>query len=230
MLACAAVLAIWTTITLAEARKDPNLAAALRVAAGLDRAQATFKTCVRLFRDAGFDPRFFVTFWYKGRFEVFEGVRLTLRGADVRKIPNDAQFLEKSTNANNIESPTQTTRARCEALVRNDVPGKRGIEGVSAEDLQLMRDVYASSNPDPHVARDQSLYNDCMKANFNARQLDYDSARRRCDCTLEALHSIPSDQLDSWLARAHSGAKEPMQQQPWFGAFAPKLQTCLALK
>ena len=91
-----------------------------------------------------------------------------------------------------------------------------------------MREEYLSTQPDPHVARDKSLFNDCMKARFNSRNLDFDRAMRSCQCTLSAMQSVPASSLDDWLARAHAGANLPMPEQPWFPALLPKLQACNA--
>ncbi len=197
----------------------PLVDAALRVLAGRDRAHATFEACESTYRADNFDPRFFVSFWDTRRFEVFEGARIALERT---------KATDKSANPSRLSQsiPSVVSPTVCDALVRSDRPGYLGIEGVADQDLLSMRDAYAASQPHPHVARDRSLHNDCMKANFNARQLDFHAARRNCDCTLAAMQTVPPSQLDDWLARAQTGTGGPMQQQPWFEALLPKLQAC----
>jgi hypothetical protein len=191
---------------------------ALNVQVGRELAHALFTACSPHYRELGFDPRFFIYFWDTARFEVLEGARITLGGEE------HSGALEAS-----IELARMTPKpGRCEAVVREDSPEHRIIPGVSPEDLQLMRGAYLATGPDPHVARDKSLTNDCMKANFNARRLDFDGAVQRCACTLSAMHTVPSSDLDEWLRLARSGADVPMAKQPWFPALLPNLQACLA--
>ena len=93
-----------------------------------------------------------------------------------------------------------------------------------------MRRAYRSLDPDPHVAHDRSLRNDCMKANFNSGHRDFDGASRRCDCVLNEMDKFPQDQPDDWFAKARSGTPAQMTVQPWWSDLAPQLQACSASK
>jgi hypothetical protein len=197
---------------------DQLRSVALNVQVGHEIARTFFDACTPHYLALGFDPRFFVYFWETARFEMLEGARITLGGEQ------DSNGLRRS-----VELPhTPPPPGRCEAVVREDTPEHRIIPGVTAEDLQRMRTAYLATSPDPHVARDKSLTNDCMKASFNARRLDFDAAVRRCDCTLSAMRTVPSRELDEWFRLARTGADVPMKQQPWFPALLPKLQACQA--
>jgi hypothetical protein len=127
-----------------------------------------------------------------------------------------------------LDEENNVSFEQCASFIRNDAPGKIDIEGVSNDDLQFMVAVYQATQPDPRARRDRSLFNDCIKANFNSRQPDFAIANGRCMCVGMAMGSVPQDQLDGWLARVHSGEALPMQKQPWFDALAPKLQACYA--
>jgi hypothetical protein len=202
----------------AHAQTSEELQSAAEVVLiGNELAHSLFSACESHYRSLGFDPRYFTFFWDTARFEVLEGARLVL-GAEFNP---QAIF-------NAIEKPKEPpTSDRCARAVREDTPRHRIIPMATERDLQLMRDVYRGRKPDPHVARDKSLVNDCMKSNFNARQLDFDLAIRRCDCTLSAMHTVPSAELDAWLALSQSGAHAPMSRQSWFPELLPKLQACL---
>lgn len=223
------VLAVWVSMTIwnvsaegepATSINDRLVSSALQVLAGRDRTYATIDACEPTFRESAFDLRFFVSFWDSERFEIFEGARLALER--VQANDKNANLSRPQQSGSLVVLPTS-----CDALIRSNRPGYLGIEGVAEEDLQRMRESYAASHPHPQVARDRSLHNDCMKANFNARQSYFYLAKRNCDCTLAAMQTVPSDQLDSWLASARTGAGSPMHQQPWFGTLLPKLQACL---
>jgi len=201
----------------AQAQPTDDLrSAAEDVLVGNELAHQLFSACEPHYRSLGFDPRFFAFFWDTARFEVLEGARLVV-GAEF-----NAQAILDA-----IEKPKDPpTAERCQRAVREDTPRHRVIPMATDRDLQLMRDVYRAKNPDPHVARDKSLLNDCVKANFNARQLDFDVAIRRCECTLSAMHTLPSPELDAWLTLSQSGAAAPMNRQSWFPELLPKLQAC----
>jgi hypothetical protein len=215
------ILALWVVVacTAANASREQELRrTAFDVEVGREMADALFKACEPHYRSLGFDPRFFVFFWNAARFDVYEGARITL-GAEL-----DLDYVRKLV-AEGMPSEPPTFK-RCERLVKEDTPQHRIVPGVAEVGLQQMRDVYRSTKPDPHVARDKSLLNDCMKANFNARQLDFDLALRHCDCTLSAMHSMPAAELDDWFDRARSSAGAPMSSEPWFSELLPKLQAC----
>ncbi len=89
-----------------------------------------------------------------------------------------------------------------------------------------MRTAYHATNPDSHVARNKSLLNDCVKANFNARQLDFDQAMKICDCTVAAVHTVPHDEFDQWFALVQLNPSTSMQEQRWYPELLPKLQAC----
>ena len=125
------------------------------------------------------------------------------------------------------DAPNATPK-KCETAIPDDRRGYFEIAGVDDVDLRRMRDVYAATKPDPHLARDRSLHTDCMKANLNKGQMDIKKARRVCDCILVAMQSVPSAQLDAWMVLAQAGADVPMQQQPWFEELLPKLLACSA--
>ncbi|MYN00823.1 hypothetical protein GTP41_01795 [Pseudoduganella sp. DS3] len=210
LLACAASV-------LAAEPNDQLRNAALRVMEGRASVYATLNRCDAVFRKAGLDSRYVKQFWDSRRFEVFEGVRIALAASMI-----DSEFpsLPSQDGGGNVSFE------QCESLVRNDAPGKLDIEGVSTDDLQSMVAAYQATRPDPRARRDRSLFNDCIKANFNSRQTDFAVANVRCICVGMAMSSVPQDQLDEWLARVHSGEALPMQKQSWFDALAPKLQAC----
>jgi hypothetical protein len=192
--------------------------AAKEVLVGREIGRAFFTACEPHFRQSGFDPRFFLFFWETARFEVFEGARLTLGERAERSAIDGLPALPR----------TAPPGERCDAVVREDTPNYRVIPGASEASLQLMREAYRSTKPNSRDARDMSLLNDCMKGNFNARQLNFDLARQRCECTLAAMRTVPAADLDGWLADARSGAGAPMSQQTWYPELFPKLQACLA--
>lgn len=194
-----------------------NVARSVQV--GREIAHALLAACSPHYRALGFDPRFFTYFWDASRVEVFEGARIALGEEDT------------SLQKDSIELPlTPPSTERCEAVAREDALKQtyQVVPGVATEDIQRLRSVYLATGPDPRVARDKSLTTDCMRANFNARRLDFDGALQRCDCTLSVMHTLPSADLDEWLRLTRSGAGAPMAQQPWFPALLPKLQACWA--
>lgn len=210
-------LIIGATASMATEVNDQQLAAARRVMDGQEKTYVNLKRCEAVFLGADLDPRYIKQFWDSRRFEIFEGVRMTLR-ASLDSSPERANQLHSEESA--------VIPEKCVDFLRNDVPGRVAIDGVAMQDLKIMAEVYQSTRPDPHVKRDRSLFNDCVKANFNSRQRNFDIAINRCECVNIAMKSVPQDDLDGWLARAHSAESRPMQQQPWFGALAPKLQAC----
>jgi len=212
LLACA-------TSVLAAEPNDQLRDAALRVMEGRASVYATLNRCDAVFRQAGLDSRYVKQFWDSRRFEVFEGVRITLENSMI-----DAELPSLSSQ----DGGRNVSFEKCESFVKSDVPGKIDIEGVSNGDLQSMLAAYQATQPDPRARRDRSLFNDCIKANFNSRQADFAVANVRCMCVGMAMSSVPQDQLDEWLARVHRGEALPMQRQPWFEALAPKLQACYA--
>jgi hypothetical protein len=204
-----------------DASGDLQVDAARRVMSGRDRVHASFEACESRYRASGFDSRFFVGFWDFRRFEVFAGAAATLKRATVGD----------ESGATGTVPPgraTAVSSATCADLATGDRQGRFDISGVSESDVQLMRDAYAATKPDPHIARDRSLHNDCMKANFNVRQMNFFAARFACDCTVTVMQSVSQAQLDGWLERSWNGALEPMQDQPWFEALWPKMKACLA--
>lgn len=203
----------------ADSSGEPQVEAARRVLAGRDRVHASFAACEPRYRASGFDSRFFVEFWEARRFEVFAGAAATLKRATVGD-ESDAIGTALPERAAAVSAAT------CTDLVVEDRPGRFDIRGVSESDVQLMRDAYAATNPDPHVARDRSLYNDCMKANFNARQLNFYAARFACDCNVKVMQDAPQAQLDEWLERTRNGGAEALQDQPWFESSWPKMKAC----
>jgi len=211
------VLSLSFGVVLAQAQTSEELqSAAENVLVGNEIAHYLFSACEPHYRSLGFDPRFFIFFWDTARFEVLEGARVVM-GPEFNP---QAIF-------NAIEKPKDPpTSDRCQRAVREDTPRHRIIPMATERDLQLMRDVYRGRTPDPHVARDKSLVNDCMKSNFNARQLDFDVAIRRCKCTLSAMHTVPSAELDAWLTLSQSGADASMSRQSWFPELLPKLHAC----
>jgi len=212
------LLACAVSVLAAEPNDRPRNAA-FRVLEGRASVYATLNRCDAVFRKAGLDSRYVKQFWDSRRFEVFEGVRITL-GTSM----TDSEFptLPSQDGEGNV------TFEQCASLVGSDAPGKIDIEGVSNDDLQSMVATYQATQPDPRARRDRSLFNDCIKANFNSRQTDFAVANVRCMCVGMAMNNVPQDQLDEWLARVHSGEALPMQKQPWFDALAPKLQACYA--
>ncbi|MES2365623.1 MAG: hypothetical protein V4563_07015 [Pseudomonadota bacterium] len=192
---------------------------AFDVEVGQEMVHVLYTACEPHYRMLGFDPRFFVFFWDTARFDIYEGARLTLG----KKF--DSASIKMLVKKSMPSSPP--TLERCERLVREDTPQRRTVPGVSDESLQQMRGVYLATNPDPHVARDKRLFNDCMKANFNSREVNFEQALQNCSCTLSAMHSVSAADLDDWFARARSGEDVPMPKQPWFPELLPKLQACL---
>jgi len=185
--------------------------------------------CARRFAPE-LDARFFLSFWETKRFEIFEGARQIVRDAasemHAASVPTSAETV--STGIDGQDPQLDSTR--CDQLLRGTGRVAQEITNISADDVELMRRAYRSLDPDPHVARDRSLRNDCMKANFNSGHRDFDGASRRCDCVLSEMDRLPQDQLDDWFAKARSGAPAQMTVQPWWSDLAPKLQACSALK
>jgi hypothetical protein len=197
----------------AVANEDVRAAAARRVADGRERAHARFKACAPELRAQGFDAHFMESIWEAERFDVFEGVRLTLANASKGPSRGADAFRKASHEA-------------CNQLIEGDAFEQAGIDGVTAADLQAMQEAYAASRPDPRISRDRILHADCMKVNFNTHDVDYAASRHLCDCTLTAMHAVPDDELDSWLELAHAGVDVPMAEQAWYGIFVDKLWAC----
>jgi len=198
----------------AVASEDARTAAARRVADGRERAHARFRACALALRAQGFDARFMQSIWDAERFDVFEGVRLTLAGR-----------ASKATSQE-VGASRKASREACNQLVEGDAFEQAGIDGVTPADLQTMQEAYTASRPDPRISRDRILHADCMKVNFNTHDVDYAASRHLCDCTLTAMHAVPDDELDSWLELAHAGVNVPMAEQAWYGIFVDKLWTC----
>lgn len=198
----------------AVAGEDGRATAARRVAEGRERVHARFRVCAPTLRAQGFDAHFMQSIWDAERFDVFEGVRLTLAGRASRAAAQQADASRK------------VSREACNQLIEGDAFEQPGIEGVTAADLQIMQDAYAASRPDPRISRDRILHADCMKVNFNTHDVDYAASRHLCDCTLTAMHAVPDDELDSWLELAHAGVDVPMAEQAWYGIFVDKLWAC----
>lgn len=213
------VLAMWCLIACVVARgsaaDDGMAAAARRVSAAQARIHAGFRACAGQLRAEGLDPRFLQSIWDAERFDVFEGVRLSLARRAGR-----GQAYRAGT------PPFKASREACGRLAEADARDQPGIAGVADSDLQAMRNAFAASHPDPHSIRDRNLHTDCMKVNFDTHDVDYASSVRLCDCTLDAMHAVPDDELDSWLELAHSGVDVPMAEQAWYGIFVDRLWAC----
>ncbi len=197
----------------AVTNEDARTAAARRVADGRERAHARFRACAPVLRVQGFDARFMESIWDAERFDVFEGVRLTLAGAS--KAPSQG-----------TDASRKASHEACNQLIEGDAFEQAGVDGVTASDLQTMQEAYAASRPDPRISRDRTIHADCMKVNFNTHDVDYAASRHLCDCTLTAMHAVPDDELDSWLELAHAGVDVPMAEQAWYGIFVDKLWAC----
>lgn len=190
------------------------VAAARRVAEGRERVHAGFRACTSVLRAEGLDARFLQSIWDAERYDVFEGVRLTM---------------EKHDNARHgfrTGSISKASRRICAQLAETDSRDQPGINGIAEGDIQAMRSIFIASHPDPHTIRDRSLHTDCMKVNFNTHDVDYAESLRLCDCTVEAMHSVPEDELDGWLELAHAGVDVPMAEQAWYGIFVDRLWAC----
>ena len=195
----------------ASAAIDPAArAAADRVLAGRSRMHARFDACADVYRKSGHDVRLDLALRDLALSDVFEGARLATVGAPAAP-----------------QSPSRSRAvpdaAECAALAAAD---PQALDGVADADLRRMRDAYAASKPDPHVARDWRLRSDCMKSNDDNGLHDYDVSVQRCDCVMLAMDEVPADQLDAWATRARGGAKEPMQDQPWWHELWPKIEIC----
>lgn len=189
-------------------------AAAKRVAEGRQRVHDGFHACTAILRANGLDARFLQSIWDAERYDVFEGLRLTLgKRSDIRHL-------------HSMVSGPKISRKACNQLVETDVREQPGITGIADTDVQAMRDVFVASHPDPRSIRDHSLHMDCMKVNFNTHDVDYSESVRLCNCTVEAMHAVPEDELDSWLELAHAGVDVPMAEQAWYGIFVDRLWAC----
>lgn len=227
LLPCSVVLSSADSNQVSSPNDDSAVAAAIRVLSGRDHAHSRFKACEPVFRQAGYDPRFFVATWDNGRFDIFEAAQSllasssgTLQGGTITARSPAKGGTDRSTAAPAASS------IECQNLVRNDTPARRGIDGVAENDLERMRQAYRASQPDPHVARDKSLYNDCLRAAANSQRVSFDAAQPYCDCVLTTMRTVPSDELDGWFNRQHAGIGGPMQNETWYGNLLPKLMAC----
>lgn len=222
VIACLAMSAAMAQAAPASPLEDAQVDAARRVMSARKRVHTTFEACEMTYRAGGLDSRFFLEFWDVMRFEIFSGAAATLERTKTVDAGEGSVAMPPS-------RVTAVSPAVCLGLVTSEEPGYYAIEGVTSGELQLMRDAYAATQPDPHIARDRRLYNDCMRANFNVRQMNFHAARFACECNVGVMRSLPQDQFDGWLEQERNGAPEPMQEQPWFEAAWPKMQACFAL-
>lgn len=210
ILLAAACLALGS-VALAEMPGYGTQEAAKRVQLGGMRMHERFSACAADLRTLGLDSRFLAHIWDAEHFDLFEGVRITLASQPPAGV----------SGAELAAAP-----AGCAGLQEPELLESAGISGVEEADLQLMRQVFLATKPAPHELRDRNLYTDCMKVNFNTREVDFPTSVHLCDCTLQALHVVPDDELDDWLQLAHAGVNVPMAEQAWYGIFVDKLWAC----
>jgi hypothetical protein len=200
----------------ADGVRDSDVVAAQRVLLGRERTRSVIAACDPTYRAAGVDARYIALFWETGRFEILEGARIATQSAS-----------PTSSSRGPTSQPQSATPEQCRSLFEDNAPrDQRGIHGVAQEDVLRMHEIYAASGPDPNQSRDRSLYNDCMKSSYNSRQWPFEAAIKRCDCTIEAMRTVPASELNAWLSKAQRGENVPMTAQPWFGELFPKLQAC----
>lgn len=207
----AAACLVLVSAARAEGGGDGRLEAAKRVQRGGALMHDRFSACAADLRPLGLDSRFLAHIWDAEHFDVFEGARITLAGqlsADV-SVPAASSVV-----------------GGCASLQEPELLESVGISGVEESDLQAMRQVFLATKPAPHELRDRNLYTDCMKVNFNTHEVDFPTSVHLCDCTLQALHIVPDDELDDWLQLAHAGVNVPMAEQAWYGIFVDKLWAC----
>ena len=208
---------------------EARLTAATHVLNGRIESRSLIEKCARKFAP-GLDVRFFLSFWETKRFDIFEGARQVTRGESSQAPAASAPVIDERASATGNDEQSSLDSSLCVSLLKNTGGPSQEIANVSASEIELMRHVYSSSNPEAHIARDQSLHNDCMKASFNSGHRDFEGAERRCDCARDAMDSMPQGQVDEWFAKAHSGAADTMTTEPWWPAYSLKLVVCFALK
>lgn len=171
---------------IASEREDLEIAR--RVLAARDQAHWESEHCL-IDKSLFGDPRIGQLFWDTARLKIIEGAKLTLAQSKDVYVPAVTPNVDSNRPLTNSELLKYCFHGKDSENESLDA-----INGLTARELERMRNVYLSSQPGPHPVRDAEIRLLCMIEHY--KKAGFEGATAVCDCVQSAVDRAPQAEYD----------------------------------